>query len=205
MLDELRSYDPLSRDLRDLNNRIVRAVRELTAELGRPPEEIEIARKLEIPVAAFRERLAKLSFGGLVSLDTTGGDGMEGLELGDDQTKVPTASCSAPSDASTSQKRWSDSPSGCRSLLAALLRAGLHAARDWRQLGVTESRACQLHAEAIVRLRAAVQRRRRRAAGRRGDGFGGCTPPKRLGTRMRADETGSPPGLILASKWRGHL
>ena len=70
MLDELRSYDPLSRDLRDLNNRIVAAVRKLTAELGRPPEEVEIAQKLELPVAAFRERLAKLSFGGLVSLDT---------------------------------------------------------------------------------------------------------------------------------------
>src|SRR5258707_1851654 len=87
MLDELRSYDPLSRDLRDLNNRIVSAVRCLTAELGRPPEEIEIAQKLELPVAAFRERLAKLSFGGLVSLDTTGGEGVEGLELADDASE----------------------------------------------------------------------------------------------------------------------
>src|SRR5258706_12909246 len=57
MLDELRSYDPLSRDLRDLNNRIVSAVRSLTPRLRRPPEGIEIAQKREVPVAAFRERL----------------------------------------------------------------------------------------------------------------------------------------------------
>ena len=60
----------------------------MTAELGRPPEEVEIAQKLELPVAAFRERLAKLSFGGLVSLDTTGGDGVDGIEVGDDGSEA---------------------------------------------------------------------------------------------------------------------
>src|SRR3954465_14210324 len=91
MLDELRSYDPLSRDLRDLNNRMVAVVRGLTASLGRPPEEPEIAKALDIPVALFRERLAKLSFGGLVSLDTTGGDGADGLELGSDDSEAAEA------------------------------------------------------------------------------------------------------------------
>src|SRR6476620_5319210 len=86
MLDELRSYDPLSRDLRDLNNKIVATVRKLTSSLGRPPEEAEIAANLEIPVEAFPDRLAKLAFGGLGSLETTGGEGADGLELGDEST-----------------------------------------------------------------------------------------------------------------------
>src|SRR5258706_1404266 len=58
MLDELRSYDPLSRDLRDLNNRMVAAVRRLTSELGRQPDEIEIADALNLPLVTFRDRLA---------------------------------------------------------------------------------------------------------------------------------------------------
>jgi RNA polymerase sigma factor for flagellar operon FliA len=156
MLDELRSYDPLSRDLRDLNNRIVQAVRSLTAELGRPPEEIEIAQKLELPVAAFRERLAKLSFGGLVSLDTTGGEGVEGLELSDDATEAADHQLLR----TERRERLSDAVGQLPERLQSLLR--LYYEQDYTlreigdMLGVTESRACQLHAEAIVRLRAAV-------------------------------------------------
>jgi RNA polymerase sigma factor for flagellar operon FliA len=156
MLDELRSYDPLSRDLRDLNNRIVQAVRSLTAELGRPPEEIEIAKKLELPVAAFRERLAKLSFGGLVSLDTTGGDGVEGLELSDEASEAADHQLLR----TERRERLSDAVCQLPERLQSLLR--LYYEQDYTlreigdMLGVTESRACQLHAEAIVRLRAAV-------------------------------------------------
>jgi RNA polymerase sigma factor for flagellar operon FliA len=156
MLDELRSYDPLSRDLRDLNNRIVLAVRELTAELGRPPEEIEIAQKLELPVAAFRERLAKLSFGGLVSLDTTGGEGVEGFELSDDDSEAADYKLLR----TERRERLSDAVSQLPERLQSLLK--LYYEQDYTlreigdMLGVTESRACQLHAEAIVRLRAAV-------------------------------------------------
>jgi len=155
MLDELRSYDPLSRDLRDLNNRIVRAVRELTAELGRPPEEIEIARKLEIPVAAFRERLAKLSFGGLVSLDTTGGDGMEGLELGDESEEGADGHLLRSERRERLGKAVERLPERLQSLLQLYYEQDYTLREIGEQLGVTESRACQLHAEAIVRLRAA--------------------------------------------------
>jgi len=155
MLDELRSYDPLSRDLRDLNNRIVATVRKLTAELGRPPEEIEIAKSLEIPVATLRDRLAKLSFGGLVSLDTTGGDGADGLELGDDNNEPAEAHLLR----TERRERLSGAVNQLPDRLQSLLR--LYYEQDYtlreigEMLGVTESRACQLHAEAIVRLRAA--------------------------------------------------
>jgi len=155
MLDELRSYDPLSRDLRDLNNRIVRAVRELTAVLGRPPEEIEIARKLEIPVAAFRERLAKLSFGGLVSLDTTGGDGMEGLELGDESDEPADEHLLRSERRGRLAKAIESLPERLQSLLQLYYEQDYTLREIGDLLGVTESRACQLHAEAIVRLRAA--------------------------------------------------
>jgi len=155
MLDELRSYDPLSRDLRDLNNRIVAVVRGLTAQLGRPPEEIEIAQKLELPVAAFRERLVKLSFGGLISLDTTGGDGMEGLELSDDTSEAADAQLLR----SERREKLTDAVQQLPERLQSLLKLYYEQDYTLREigdlLGVTESRACQLHAEAIVRLRAA--------------------------------------------------
>jgi RNA polymerase sigma factor for flagellar operon FliA len=156
MLDELRSYDPLSRDLRDLNNRIVTAVRQLTAELGRPPEEIEIAQKLELPVAAFRERLAKLSFGGLVSLDTTGGEGVEGLELSDDAIEGADHQLLRTERRERLSTALNQLPERLQQLLKLYYEQDYTLREIGDMLGVTESRACQLHAEAIVRLRAAV-------------------------------------------------
>jgi RNA polymerase sigma factor for flagellar operon FliA len=155
MLDELRSYDPLSRDLRDLNNKIVATVRKLTSELGRPPEESEIAANLDIPVEAFRDRLAKLAFGGLVSLDTTGGDGSDGFEIGDDSADWADAQLLR----GERRERLSDAVGMLPERLQNLLK--LYYEQDYtlreigEMLGVTESRACQLHAEAIIRLRAA--------------------------------------------------
>jgi RNA polymerase sigma factor for flagellar operon FliA len=156
MLDELRSYDPLSRDLRDLNNRIVSAVRGLTAELGRPPEEIEIAQRLELPVAAFRERLAKLSFGGLVSLDTTGGEGVEGLELSDEASEAADHQLLRTERREKLGGAVGQLPERLQSLLKLYYEQDYTLREIGEMLGVTESRACQLHAEAIVRLRAAV-------------------------------------------------
>jgi RNA polymerase sigma factor for flagellar operon FliA len=155
MLDELRSYDPLSRDLRDLNNKIVATVRKLTSELGRPPEESEIAENLDIPVEAFRDRLAKLAFGGLVSLDTTGGEGSDGFEIGDDSNDWADAQLLR----GERRQRLADAVGQLPERLQNLLK--LYYEQDYTlreigdMLGVTESRACQLHAEAIIRLRAA--------------------------------------------------
>jgi RNA polymerase sigma factor for flagellar operon FliA len=155
MLDELRSYDPLSRDLRDLNNKIVATVRKLTSSLGRPPEESEIAENLDLPIEAFRDRLAKLAFGGLVSLDTTGGDGADGFEIGDESTDWADAQLLR----GERREKLADAVGQLPDRLQNLLR--LYYEQDYTlreigdMLGVTESRACQLHAEAIIRLRAA--------------------------------------------------
>src|SRR4051794_8630049 len=155
MLDELRSYDPLSRDLRDLNNKIVATVRKLTSELGRPPEEAEIANNLDLPVEAFRERLAKLAFGGLVSLDTTGGEGADGFEVGDESTDWADAQLLRGERRDKLAQAVGQLPERLQNLLKLYYEQDYTLREIGDMLGVTESRACQLHAEAIIRLRAA--------------------------------------------------
>jgi RNA polymerase sigma factor FliA len=157
MLDELRSYDPLSRDLRDLNNRIVGSVRKLTNLLGRPPEEAELARDLDLPLEEFRDRLARLSFGGLVSLDTTGGDGADGVEVGDETADWAETALIK----SERRMKLAQAVHRLPDRLQTLLRLYYEQDYTLREIGemleVTESRVCQLHAEAIVRLRAACE------------------------------------------------
>jgi RNA polymerase sigma factor for flagellar operon FliA len=154
MLDELRLHDPLTRDARELNKQMVRAVRALTSELGRPPDEIEIALRLGLPLSTFRKHLANLSCGTLVSLDTAGSDGINGLEVGDD---------AEPADALLFASERRQKLASLRQQLPARLQSLLELYYDHdctlrqigESLGVTESRACQLHAEAVIRLRAA--------------------------------------------------
>jgi RNA polymerase sigma factor for flagellar operon FliA len=154
MMDELRSQDPLSRDLRTLNKRLVDAVRSLTHELGRPPDEIEIARRLELPLSKFREILVKLTTGFLVSLDAAGGEGTRSLEL---------ESPGEPVDVQAIRSERRTKLAAHLATLPERLQQVLHLyyVRDCtlgeigRALHVTESRVCQLHSEALLQLRAA--------------------------------------------------
>jgi len=167
MLDELRSCDPLSRDLRDLNNRISTAVRRLTSKLGRPPEESEIAEVLDLPVSEFRRRLARLSFGGLVSLDTTGGDAADGIEIGDDGTDGAESQLLGAERRERLARAVGELPERLQTLLRLYYEQDYTLREIGEQLGFTESRACQLHAEAISRLRAACDMSEERTGVRR--------------------------------------
>jgi RNA polymerase sigma factor for flagellar operon FliA len=157
MLDELRSYDPLSRDLRDLNNRIATAVRGLTSALGRPPEDAEIAEALRLPVAELRLRMAKLSFGGLVSLDTTGSDDSDGIEVGDEGADGAESQMLSAERRERLARAIGELPERLQLLLKLYYEQDYTLREIGEQLGFTESRACQLHAETILRLRAACE------------------------------------------------
>jgi RNA polymerase sigma factor for flagellar operon FliA len=154
MLEELRRLDPLTRDLRELKKRIVAAESILTAELGSPPDELEIAQRLNVSLVVLRRQLAMLSVGGAVNLDTSGGITADGVEL--------------PDEASESGEGWTlrserrrrlagaveELPERLQRLLQLYYQYDYSLREVGEELGITESRACQLHAEALVRLRA---------------------------------------------------
>jgi len=60
ILDELRRSDPLNRAARSVQSRIASKRAELTAELGRPPEEEEIAKALDVSLQRMNGKLAHL-------------------------------------------------------------------------------------------------------------------------------------------------
>jgi RNA polymerase sigma factor for flagellar operon FliA len=154
MIDELRGNDPLSRDLRDLNKRLIAAVRALTLELGRPPEEIEVAQRLGLPLATFRDHLAKLSTGILVSLEAAGNDESSALGV-QSEAEPPDAQALRSERRRKLAEVFAKLPERLQTVLD-LYYAHEHPYRKIGEvLGLTESRVCQLHSEAIVRLRAA--------------------------------------------------
>src|SRR6266403_2017736 len=60
-MDDLRSRDTLSRDMRRLSNELRDATRRLEAQLGRTPDQEEIARRLGVGVEELYARQQKLS------------------------------------------------------------------------------------------------------------------------------------------------
>jgi RNA polymerase sigma factor for flagellar operon FliA len=148
ILDYLRSLDPLSRKLRGASRRITEVTADLTRRCGRAPEEEEIAADLGLPLEEYHQLLTKIADAGLARLELT--DSIQ-----------DHAAASSPEHL-TSQRELVEQVAEAIDALPERLRTvlGLHYQEDcsFREigevLGVTESRACQLHTEAVHRIRA---------------------------------------------------
>jgi RNA polymerase sigma factor for flagellar operon FliA len=156
MLDELRAWDPLTRDQRIRCKRILAANRELERRLGRSPAADEVASELGITLEtywAWQSATARWSHA-LVE----GDDGADPVaQLSDTRTEA--------SDDRLSRREREDAvraaidalPPRLRHILHLHYVDGLTLRHIGAELGITESRVCQLEADALRRLRALCQ------------------------------------------------
>ena len=158
MLDELREGDWMSRSSRKSQKNIERALNKLEQRLGRPPLESEIATELGMELDDYQSLLGKVRGTQLVYLeDIGGGDG----EDGENYLERHVADEGADPFALLRDQRL-------RAALVGAIQAlpereqyvmGMYYEHDMNLkeiaavLGVTESRVCQLHSQAIARLR----------------------------------------------------
>lgn len=161
ILDYLRALDPLSRKLRNAARRIAAATRALTQRLGRAPTDEEIAREIGVSLEDYHQTLSDIQDAGF--------DRVEGVGPVEPQATSP----SPEQLASKSELVLSvaDAVEGLPERLQIVL--GLHYQQECSLreigeiLGVTESRVCQLHSEALQRLRARLEGRSARSRRRR--------------------------------------
>jgi RNA polymerase sigma factor for flagellar operon FliA len=158
ILDAVRALDTVGRAGREAARAIQAAIRDLQHELGRSPTETEIAARLGMPVARYRERLQAASIV-TVSLDEHDAhdDSDESIVLADnapDPNAVDPAEEAARKDAIASMVqeigRLGQRP---RMVLALYYQDEMTFKEIGQVLGVTESRVCQIHTEAILALR----------------------------------------------------
>jgi RNA polymerase sigma factor for flagellar operon FliA len=155
MLDEIRSYDHLSRDLRAFATRMNAATRRLQTKLGRPPTEAEVADDLGLSIDTLRTCAAVIALGPAVSIDAVHGDDGSPAEPFDPWA-VTAEEKLARSEARRSISAAVEAlPARLREVLQLYYGEEQTLRHIGDQFGVTESRACQLRAEAIARLRAA--------------------------------------------------
>jgi RNA polymerase sigma factor for flagellar operon FliA len=151
ILDDLRERDSMSRDMRRVYRALNEATNDLTAQLGRSPEEAELAAHLGLSVDEIRERRTNLSGASVVSFDDVSPTFLE--RRADDSALDPCGATARREVFEQLAAKIDVLPEKMRTVLSLYYCEDLNLKEIGAVLGVTESRACQLHREATRRLR----------------------------------------------------
>jgi RNA polymerase sigma factor FliA len=151
MLDDLRARDTLSRDMRRLSNELREATRRLESELGRAPDQSELASTLGLNVDELYLRQKKLSGSSVVGLDDAGPDLLE--RTGDSSSPDPFEIASHREALARLVSGIDDLPEKMQQVISLYYCENMNLKEIGQILGVTESRVCQIHGEATRRLR----------------------------------------------------
>jgi RNA polymerase sigma factor for flagellar operon FliA len=153
MLDELRSLDPLGRDMRGRANRLRDTVHALSQRLGRAPDEQEIADAMGLPVEVYRRLLVEMARTAPASLDHVDATG----EMpADDDADSPFDTAQRAEVRDRLAEAIEALPERQRLVVTLYYYEDLNLREIGDVLGVTESRVCQIHIEASERLRATL-------------------------------------------------
>jgi len=163
MLDELRRMDWVPRTIHEKARRIQEAMAQLEQELGRVPTDAETARALKLTPAEYGQLLDEIRPATFVCLDAAcspdGDDGSSFRDIvADPGQDGPLEQASRNELKDLIAQRLKELPINQRRVLALYYGEDLHLREIAVVLGVTESRVCQIHAQAILSIRAYLQR-----------------------------------------------
>lgn len=156
ILDELRRYDLMARNARLTAKRLARKTQELTARLGRPPTELELATSLDMSPVDYRKLVNRVGNVRVLSLDD--------LLAPDDRRTERSFQLSSPTlgpDEMTSIREMQTRlhraieglPARQQMILEMYYQREMTLKEIGLHVGVTESRVCQIMGEATGRLR----------------------------------------------------
>ncbi|WIT14479.1 RNA polymerase sigma factor FliA [Paucibacter sediminis] len=156
MLDELRGGDWMSRGTRRQQRTIEQAVHKLEQKLGRAPQESEIAVEMGVSLTEYQELLGKVRGTQLVYLeDMSGDDGDEDYldrHVADDSNN-PMALLQDHRMRQALVAAIKNLPEREQYVMSMYYEHDMNLKEIAAVLKVTESRVCQLHSQAIARLR----------------------------------------------------
>ena len=155
MLDELRDADWASRSVRKSARQIETAIHALQQRLGRPPAEQEIAEELQLDLEAYFELLTDARGAQLIYLeDLQEADGEEFLgRFADEAAPVPFDLIAGEHFRKALIRAIGALPEREKMLMGMYYDQELNFKEIGAVFGVSESRVCQLHTQAVARLR----------------------------------------------------
>lgn len=158
MLDGLREADWLPRGIRKEMRRVESVLHRLEHEHGRPPTEAELAGAMDMPLAEYQKLLQDARGHQLVYLeDLSGNDGEDFLDRHENAgSKDPLAALEDEDTRTALASAIGALPEREKLMMALYYEQDLNLREIGEVMGVTESRVCQLHSQAIARLRTSI-------------------------------------------------
>jgi len=164
ILDELRSQDWFPRSLRRKAKQLEEAYSTLEVKLGRPATDAEVAKRLEIKVEELDSMVGEVSIATIMSLDadTSGDDSESSSSLGDYLADVNNEDVEQILAKQEMKEligtRMAELPEKEQLVLVLYYYEELTLKEIGEILDVTESRVCQIHTKAILRLKGKIER-----------------------------------------------
>ncbi len=156
MLDDIRKHDWTPRSVHHKYRKVAEAISSIESEVGRPANSDEIASRLGISLGEYHKILADSTCSRLFSLEET-------LEEPFWHRGLPASSTSTPDqqvNRSQFQEKLAEAidslPERENLVLSLYYERELNLKEIGEVLDVTESRVCQIHGQAMLRLRAMV-------------------------------------------------
>lgn len=163
MLDELRRMDWVPRTVHEKARRIQEVMAELEQKLGQTPTEAQMAKALKMTLAEYNELLDQIRPAAFICLDATCcSEGTESANLyevvADPAENSPVEEVSRRELKRVILERLKQLPEIQRKVLALYYGEDLHLREIAEVFGLTESRICQIHSQAILSIRSYLQR-----------------------------------------------
>lgn len=151
VLDELRRGDIMPRRVRAKSREISETIRSLEQKLGRPAEDEEIAAELDVSVKEYREELAMLTHVAVIDID---GESSPARHLSGRDDDSPAASVERAQLLEQIKAGLTRLGERDALLLSLYYNEQFTYSEIADLLDISESRVCQLHSRALLRLRA---------------------------------------------------
>ncbi len=159
IFDGLRRMQWMPRSVHDKASKIQDTIQALEQAKGEPPDDVEVAKALKIPITEYHQWLEECKPVTFIHLDAAcnsdGEDGPSCAEQIPDETQESPGSIASRNDLiQLITRRLDQMPEMHRKVLALYYFEDLRLREIAAAFGLTESRICQIHSEAILSLRA---------------------------------------------------
>jgi RNA polymerase sigma factor for flagellar operon FliA len=162
IFDELRRLDWVPRSIHEKAKKIEKTMQEMMQRTGAVPTNQQMAKALKMPLDQYEELLEQVRPTTYVCLDSVQGNDGEGGSvydvIADDSQANPEQWASVRELAGLIEQRLQELPEMQRKVLALYYFEDLRLREIAEAFGVTESRICQIHSQAILAIKALLRK-----------------------------------------------